>query len=80
VRRRFSYPNGNSDVHRNTDADTHGYVYRDSDSDCYFDSHGNTDANSNPEANANAQISAHAEGSSHSSTAALKMKERVVDS
>jgi len=56
VRRRFSYPDGNSDVHRNTDADTYGYVYRDSDSDCYFDSHGNTDANSNPEVDAHAQI------------------------
>ena len=52
MQRRFSYPDGNSDVHRNTDADTYGYVYR----DCYFDSHGNTDANSNPEVDAHAQI------------------------
>ena len=71
MRRRLSYP----DRYRYADSDGN------SNGDAYTNSNRNGDAyvNSNPEVDAHAQISAHAEGSSHSSTAALKMKERVVD-
>ena len=66
MRRRFSYPDGNGDTHRNTDADTYGYG--DSDSYCYSDSH------SDCEADTNTQISTYTKGPAHSSTATLRMK------